>query len=37
MRMAEGLTFAVMLEGKSNDLSLLRLRPDLLRFAQGGR
>jgi UV DNA damage endonuclease len=33
MRMAEGLTFDVMLEGKSKDLSLLRLRPDLLRFA----
>ena len=33
MRMAEGLTFDVMLEGKSKDISLLRLRPDLLRFA----
>jgi len=33
MRMAEGLTFDVMLEGKSKGLSLLRLRPDLLRFA----
>ncbi|WP_244537332.1 UV DNA damage repair endonuclease UvsE [Methylobacterium pseudosasicola] len=33
MRMAEGLVFDVMLEGKSKDLSLLRLRPDLLRFA----
>jgi UV DNA damage endonuclease len=27
------LVFDVMLEGKSKDLSLLRLRPDLLRFA----
>ncbi len=33
MRMAEGLYFDVMMEGKSKDLSLLRLRPDLLRFA----
>lgn len=33
MRMADGLVFDVMLEGKSKDLSLLRLRPDLLRFA----
>ena len=33
MRMAEGLSFDVMLESKSKDLSLLRLRPDLLRFA----
>lgn len=33
MRMAEGLFFDVMMEGKSKDLSLLRLRPDLLRFA----
>ncbi|WP_375402553.1 UV DNA damage repair endonuclease UvsE [uncultured Sphingomonas sp.] len=33
MRMADGLTFDVMMEGKSKDLSLLRLRPDLLRFA----
>ena len=33
MRMAENLTFDVMMEGKSKDLSLLRLRPDLLRFA----
>jgi UV DNA damage endonuclease len=31
--MAEGLVFDVMMEGKSKDLSLLRLRPDLLRFA----
>lgn len=33
MRLAEGLEFDVMMEGKSKDLSLLRLRPDLLRFA----
>jgi UV DNA damage endonuclease len=33
MRMADGLFFDVMLEAKSKDLSLLRLRPDLLRFA----
>ena len=33
MRTAEGLDFDVMMEGKSKDLSLLRLRPDLLRFA----
>lgn len=33
MRTAEGLSFDVMMEGKSKDLSLLRLRPDLLRFA----
>lgn len=33
MRMAEGLVFDVMMEGKSKDLSLMRLRPDLLRFA----
>ncbi len=33
MQMAEGLVFDVMMEGKSKDLSLLRLRPDLLRFA----
>ncbi|WP_315760158.1 UV DNA damage repair endonuclease UvsE [Sphingomonas sp. Y38-1Y] len=33
MRMAEGLVFDVMLEGKSKDLSLMRLRPDLLRYA----
>ncbi|GLS50911.1 hypothetical protein GCM10007885_37650 [Methylobacterium gnaphalii] len=33
MRMAEGLVFDVILEGKSEDLNLLRLRPDLLRFA----
>ena len=33
MRMAKGLVFDVMMEGKSKDVSLLRLRPDLLRFA----
>ena len=33
MRMADGLVFDVMIEGKSKDLSLLRLRPDLLRYA----
>ena len=33
MRMAHDLEFDVMMEGKSKDLSLLRLRPDLLRFA----
>jgi UV DNA damage endonuclease len=33
MRMAEGLEFDVMMEGKSKDLSLLKLRGDLLRFA----
>jgi UV DNA damage endonuclease len=33
MRMAEGLEFDVMMEGKSKDLSLLKLRPDLVRFA----
>ena len=33
MRMAHGLVFDVMMEGKSKDLSLLRLRPDLLRYA----
>ena len=33
MRMANGLDFDVMMEGKSKDLSLLRLRPDLLRYA----
>ena len=33
MRMADGLVFDVMMEGKSKDLSLLRLRPDLLRYA----
>ncbi|WP_129790796.1 UV DNA damage repair endonuclease UvsE [Sphingosinicella sp. CPCC 101087] len=33
MRMAEGLEFDVMMEGKAKDVSLLKLRPDLLRFA----
>jgi len=33
MRMAEGLVFDVMMEGKSKDVSLLKLRPDLLRYA----
>ena len=33
MRMAEGLVFDVMMEGKSKDISLLKLRPDLLRYA----
>jgi UV DNA damage endonuclease len=33
MRMAEGLEFDVMMEGKSKDISLLKLRPDLLRYA----
>ena len=33
MRMAEGLEFDVMMEGKSKDLSILKLRPDLLRYA----
>lgn len=33
MRTAEGLEFDVMLEGKSKDISLIKLRPDMLRFA----
>jgi UV DNA damage endonuclease len=33
MRMAEGLDFDVMLEGKTKDLSLLKLKTDLLRYA----
>ena len=33
MRMAAGLEFDVMMEGKAKDLSILKLRPDLLRFA----
>ena len=33
MRDAAGLEFDVMLEGKSKDVSLLKLRPDLLRYA----
>ncbi len=33
MRDTAGLVFDVMLEGKSKDISLLKLRPDLLRYA----
>ena len=33
MREAAGLEFDVMMEGKAKDLSLLKLKPDLLRFA----
>ncbi len=33
MRDLERLEFDVMLEGKAKDLSLLKLRPDLLRYA----
>lgn len=33
MRDAAGLEFDVMLEGKAKDLALLKLRPDLLRYA----
>jgi UV DNA damage endonuclease len=33
MRDCEGLLFDVMLESKAKDLSLLKLRPDLLRYA----
>ena len=33
MRTAEGLTLDVMLEGKSKDLALIKLRGDLLRYA----
>ena len=33
MRTAEGLEFDIMLESKSKDLSLLRLRADMLRYA----
>ncbi|MBW6532803.1 UV DNA damage repair endonuclease UvsE [Sphingomonas sp. RRHST34] len=33
MRTAEGLVFDVMMEGKAKDVSLLKLRPDLLRYA----
>jgi len=33
MRQADGLQFDVMLEAKAKDLALLRLRPDLLRYA----
>jgi UV DNA damage endonuclease len=33
MRTANGLAFDVMLEGKSKDLALMKLRGDLLRYA----
>ena len=33
MRAMEGLSFDVMLESKAKDIALLRLRPDLLRYA----
>ncbi len=33
MRLAEGLEFDVMLEAKAKDLALIKLRPDLLRYA----
>jgi UV DNA damage endonuclease len=33
MRTAEGLDFDIMLEAKSKDLALIRLRPDMLRYA----
>ncbi|MBA3520171.1 MAG: UV DNA damage repair endonuclease UvsE [Rhizobiales bacterium] len=33
MRAAAGLTFDVMLESKAKDLALVRLRPDMLRYA----
>ena len=33
MRMASGLVFDAMMEGKSKDLGVLPLRPDLLRYA----
>ncbi|WP_062112814.1 UV DNA damage repair endonuclease UvsE [Aureimonas sp. AU40] len=33
MRVLDGLDFDVMLEAKAKDLALLRLRPDLLRYA----
>jgi UV DNA damage endonuclease len=33
MRMAEGLEFDVMMEGKAKDVSIIKLRPDLLRYA----
>ncbi len=33
MRLAQGLEFDVMLEAKAKDLALIRLRPDLLRYA----
>jgi len=33
MRAVDGLEFDVMMEGKAKDLSIIKLRPDLLRFA----
>ncbi len=33
IRTADGLEFDVMLEAKVKDLALIRLRPDLLRYA----
>jgi UV DNA damage endonuclease len=33
MRTADGLDFDVMMEGKAKDVSIIKLRPDLLRFA----
>ncbi len=33
MRIAQGLEFDVMLEAKAKDLAVIRLRPDLLRYA----
>ena len=33
MQTAEGLEFDIMLEAKSKDLALIRLRPDMLRYA----
>jgi UV DNA damage endonuclease len=33
MRMADGLEFDVMMEGKAKDVSIIKLRPDLLRYA----
>jgi UV DNA damage endonuclease len=33
MRDADGLEFDVMLEGKAKDIGIIKLRPDLLRFA----
>jgi UV DNA damage endonuclease len=34
MRTASGLEFDVMLESKAKDLALIRLRPDMLRYAE---
>jgi UV DNA damage endonuclease len=33
LRAADGLTFDIMLEAKAKDLALIRLRPDMLRYA----